>query len=124
MSDQIAQIIRELADQLHTTVEYLWPVLVRYTFFDSLVGMLYGVFWSVIDVAVVAVLLKLCWRKYAHERALNRIPEIFEYGLFSSAVCVAGLLVLVLSTWMIFTNLVGVLSPEGAALIRLLGKVH
>lgn len=134
MDDKTISVLQSMADQLHVAVDYLWPALVRYTYADSLVGVILGVFLLILGLSLLSVGLTVTHQAWVEAKALDvAMKGQGAYHRESDStdfVCVATIVVffsglsILGAVICLGTSLAGVIAPEGTTVMHLLQKIH
>lgn len=122
MDRQITDLLERLAAQMGVAVEYLWPVLVRYTFAQAVTTVVLSTVLLIAVVALYGWFCKILWGRYTQAQATaserRGYPvEFFDYGM---GLGVGGAIAVVLcSIAVIFLGsaIPGVIAPEGATIM-------
>ena len=98
MNEQTTKLIEQLAQQLGTTTQYLWAVLIKQAPIDSAVTLLQFILIGVFGYTIFAIHKKLSLTKeygeytrtgYSHYEELASIPMFFAMIIFAIVVLCA-----------------------------------
>lgn len=111
--EDIADVLRELAEKLGTSVGDLAPHVVRHTQIDMTLAVIFGGLVALCGVLVLGIALP----KAYHARAESNGEDMAVPILW-----VAGAAIIVLGVFGAFCGLSGALEPTGCVIKDLLGK--
>lgn len=105
--EKVGDVLQQLADQLGTTVEYLWPILVRQQKIEGIFGL---VIFSLLIITALIILKKTWNKKWETEGE----PTVTGFaGAISCVVLVVCFLVLAIGGTTIISHII---NPEFWAL--------
>lgn len=109
--NEAVSTLQQLAEKLGIPITQLWPEAVRYVVADAIAGLLF----SIVMPLTVILLARWAWKQLEDAEETDK-----TMGRGSLAIVV--LVVMVIGIHGIFTDVRTLLSPEGATVMRILGR--
>jgi len=122
MEGQIAELLRDMAQQLGTSVEYLWPLLVKKTIVDWCAQAGLVTLGTVVWVAVTVMMYRPV--KRWHKSVSCQEDFWFPFSLLSLFLWVLPTLSIVAVFCEIWGSMSSLLVPEAATIERLIALLY
>jgi len=120
MMEQVTQLLRELAQQLGTTVEQLWPFMVaqvRWHWISSATT-------SMFSILISGAVMLISARKYKKLADAGMIDGDREFGVFMVLCVSAGALLFgIVVLGCVLSNMEQLIVPEATAIQNILGMI-
>jgi hypothetical protein len=120
--ENLTELLRELAEKLGTTTEYLWEVMIRQAYISATLNLLYVIFFIVYTIAIWKVHLYLL--KTSDDESYSRYDDYEENATIPMITCLMLWLGLAIGLFLAIPVIFyGYMNPEYWALQQILGKI-